>query len=131
MRRFAIVLAWLLLAWPGVSGPLRAQEDPYGDVSFQEISVGLDGKEYRLEYRRYPEPHTVDLSAPEGQRGTAFGTAHAFWFGLGMFLGHFSTVEATGFFHQFNEYFLTFAGICKDWSADKTDSYNHGKKYSD
>lgn len=82
MNRVAVFLTLVFLALPGVSGPLRAQESPYGDVSFQEILVGLDEADYKLEYRRYPEPHAVDLSGPAGDRGTPFGTARGFWLAL-------------------------------------------------
>jgi hypothetical protein len=82
MRRLTVVLALLLLAWPGTSVLLRAQESPHGGIPFREIRIGLDGEEYRLEYRRYPELHAVDLSESGGDRGTPFGTARAFWHAL-------------------------------------------------
>jgi hypothetical protein len=82
MRCLTIVFALLLPAGPGACGPLRAQESPYDGVPFREIRVGLEGEAYQLEYRHYPEPHAVDLSAPGGGTGTAFGTARAFWWAL-------------------------------------------------
>lgn len=79
MNRLAIVIALLSFSVPGLSGSLRAQEGPYADVSFQQISISFEGVDYQLEYRRYPEPHAVDPSGPSGDRGTPFGAARGFW----------------------------------------------------
>lgn len=79
MRHSVVEFAVIFFALLSFSDPLRAQEGPYADASFQGISVSFEGADYQLEYRRYPEPYAVDLSGLAGDRGTPFGVARGFW----------------------------------------------------
>ena len=79
MSRLTVVPAALALACLAIFGPLRAQESPHREIPFRDVRVSLDGIDYRLEYRGYPEPYAVGLPGPAGATDTAFGAARAFW----------------------------------------------------
>lgn len=62
--------------------PAAAQDSPNAQVPIEAIKVRVDGKNYDLGYRRYPEPFAVGLSGSEGDPDSVYGCARGFWIAL-------------------------------------------------
>ena len=72
-----VVLSLSVLSTP--IGTAIAQQSTTGLKPFQDIRVTLDGAEYRLAFRPYPEPRRVDLSAQVTEAHPPLAPARAFW----------------------------------------------------